>query len=417
LKIRRVTSRTRQPGRKTLLFLIVLLLGGIGVGSYFYLRFTPGDLEAPTHTAEPAVTRDLGETKKDPRIVLLTQLTGSFRKEGEMLRMGIELAWQELQQKGLRSELSVCDAGKNSAEAARWASELADDPDVITLIAHLPITLLMEIAPILEDEGVVAIIPAGSHQQLEQHPSLLPLVCLDDSEGVQAATIAKEWAQKNPVAVAYAPSKYGELLHQGFVQQAQAIGLDASSFAVENDAIALQETVSQLLQVDPAVIWLAGSPFWGEKIITLLAEKEYRGRILVPRSYGEALIEDLFGDHLDRLYVFRPVLMTDSRNGSLQEFARRFREEYWREPHYLAALGYDAMQWLGQLLQKGSTTRSSLRSQFLGYDSAARAYQGLAGPVYFDSRGRPHSNLQVAVFKDGRFVPADEKDQKEDPAS
>lgn len=352
----------------------------------------------------------------DPRIVLLTHLSGPFQKEGEMLRMGVELAWNDLKDKGTKGELVIQDAGRNASATARLVSDLGRDPKVVAIIGHLPISSLVKVAPILEKEKLLMIVPANSHQEIIQHTWLLPLVCLDSEEGAYAAMIARDWTEDS-AAVIYSPSLYGELLYEGFMTRAQSIELAAAAFKSDADQFSAQDTVDRVLQNDPSVIWLAGSPFWGEEIIAALTEKGYKGRLLVPRSYGEMLIEDLLGDYLNQLYVLRSVLVADENNDALQEFTDRFRELYWREPRWLAVLGYDAVTWVGELLQNSPMKRAALRDFFLDYNSQVKAYQGLAGPVYFDANGRTQRPLQVTVYRNGRFMPFDETSKQKDPSS
>lgn len=411
----RLPRTKRAPIGRKLFAVLFVLAAMIVCASYLWVK--GGSSKESVRSADSPESTNVDRAIDDPRIVLLTHLSGPFEKEGEMLRLGVELAWADLQQKGTNGKLVVRDAGRNASATARLVSELGHDPKVVAVIGHLPVSSLVEVAPVLEQEKLLMIVPANSHQQIIQHSWLLPLVCLDGEEGAYAALIAKDWAKDAATAVIYSPSTYGELLYEGFMSQAQSIKLATTAFSSDTDEVSLQDTVDRVLQVNPSVIWLAGSPFWGVEIISALTEKGYKGRLLVPRSYGEMLIEDLFGEYLNQLYVLRSVLVTDKNNDSLQEFTNRFRELYWREPRWLAVLGYDAMKWVGELLQNGPVKRSALRDFFLEYNSPMQAYQGLAGPVYFDANGQTQRPLQVTVYRNGRFMPFDERSKHKDSSS
>lgn len=400
-KIKNIRSKRRS------LFILFGLLSVMACISY--LLFDSFGSGAPAENPELSEKTNLDRTIDDPRVVLLTQLSGPFEKEGKMLRLGVEMAWKELDQRGAPGELTVLDAGHETPMITESVRALTRDPDVVAIVAHLPVKTVMQIAPILEKRKVLMIVPASSHQQLTQHPWVLPLVCLDSEEGAYAAIVAKTWAKDKPAAVVHSTSTYGELLYEGFMSKAQDINLDVAEFTSNTDGLSVQDAVEKVFQSDPAVIWMAGSPFWGVNIISALAEKGYEGKLLVPRSYGEMLIEDLLGEYLNQLYVLRPALVTDKNNTALQEFTNRFRELYWREPKWLAVLGYDAMKWIGEVLRKGPISRTTFRDYFLQYDSPMNAYQGLAGPVYFDSNGHTQRPLQVTVYRNGRFMPYDEK--------
>lgn len=404
---------TRLPRKRSLLVLAVV--SGLLCGSYFWLK--GGSSQPPVKPVEPTEAEHTAQTEHEPQIVLLTHLSGAFEKEGEMLRLGVELAWQDLQELNVSGRLIVRDAGRNASATARLVSELSHDPTVLAIIGHLPIDALVQSAPILEEEELLMIVPANSHEQIIQHSWLLPLVCSDGREGAFAANIVKDWAEGKTAAVIYDPSVYGQLLYEGFMRQARAVDLEAQAFSSEGDALSLQAAVDKALEVDPSVIWLAGSPFWGAEVISALTERGYKGRLLVPRSYGEMVMEDLLGDYLNQLYVLRSALVTDASNGPLQEFSNRFRQLHLREPRWLAVLGYDAMKWIGQLLQNGPVSRAALRDAILaGYNNPEQAYQGLAGPIYFDANGHIQRPLQVTVYRNGRFMPFVEASRK-DPST
>jgi len=402
--------------RRKLFFVLLVLVSIIACASYLWLKGSSS--KKPVRSAESPVATSADRAGDEPQIVLLAHLSGPFEKEGEMLRLGVELAWKDLQQDKVSGRLVIRDAGRDASATARLVSELGHDPDVLTIIGHLPITSLVQAAPILEEEKLLMIVPASSHQQIVQHSWLLPLVCLDSQEGAYAAMVLQDWAKDAAAAVIYSPSTYGQLLYEGFMSRARAIDFEAPAFSGDTDKFSLQKTVDRVLQVDPSVIWLAGSPFWGAEIISALTERGYKGRLLVPRSYGEMVMEDLLGDYLNQLYVLRPALVSDKNNGPLQEFTNRFHELYWREPRWLAVLGYDAMKWVGELLQNGPIKRGALRESILEkYNSPAQAYQGLAGPVYFDANGHTQRPLQVTVYRNGRFMPFVETGDRKDSSS
>ena len=398
-------EHTRKKRRIRLTGVIFLVVFTVLIAGCFLLWFRAEDSKEPIKTLDSEKTVKQESVIHDPKIGLLLPLSGPFQKEGELLRDGIELAWKELQQKGVQGQLVVRDAGRNARETLKLAESMARDPDLVVFIAHLPTRILAELAPMLERQNLLAILPANSHQQLTQYPSMLPLVCLDEEEGAYAATIAKSWAEKDTAVVVHDSSTYGELLFESFLQEAQEIQLTTAEFSTDADEFSLSTTIDEILQERPEVIWLAGSPFWGVRIINTLVEKGYVGRFLAPRSYGGPFIEDLLGDYLDQLYVLRSALVIDEDDSVAKEFTKKFRERYWREPQRLAVLGYDAMNWLGLLLRKGPLKRSSVHDFFLSYDSSEHAYSGLAGPIYFDSEGKPQRQLQVMTYQDGRFVP------------
>lgn len=343
---------------------------------------------------------------KQPRIGLLIPLSGPFGQEGKMFQLGIELAWEELQDQGVKAELVVRDTGRDFSEAAQMANRMTCDPNMLLVIAHLPTTVVNEVMPSYEKAKLLMLDPAGSHQNLVGRSWLLPLVSSDREEAAWAARIVHKWTADKSAAVLYDDDPYANVLYQGFETEAEKIKLNVLPFACQEKDSSIEEVTSKLLKENPAAIWLAGTPTWGTKVVKALLQKQYKGRFLAPQSYGDPFLENLFGKYPENFFILRPGLVTDQGNGAMQDFCKTFRSNYWRDPSWLSVLGYDTMRWVGKALQQGPLSRMAVRDHFLQYNSPKHAFQGLGGPVFFDENRQVQRPFHVAVYRNGRLQPA-----------
>jgi len=341
-----------------------------------------------------------------PRVALLLPLSGPFRRDGEMLRRGAEMAWEKVEADHPEAELLVLDGGEASSQVAATALQLAEDPAVVAVVAHLPVALLARIIPGYQREEVPLLIPANSHQSLVNEPWVFPFTISDHSEGARAASVIAQASNGEPAVVVYDPSPYGEMLFKGFQEKAMEDRLTYEAIAYEEDSPP-GSGLAELARRDPPLVWLAGPPLWGSKVMKTLMENGYEGKALVPKCYGETFLEDLFGNYLPNLRILWPVSITPSQDSSMEAFCKAFQERYWREPNWLAVLGYDIIAWLGKTLNKSHrpVTREQIALHLLQYDSPENAFRGIAGPVFYDGKGRVQRASYVTVYQKGKFVP------------
>lgn len=397
----RVPSTTPRTRRRRLtrlgLLLGLVLLVGWGVHHWRSVPEPPEPEPVPEAKVEPAVV-------ESPTVVLLLPLSGRFEDDGKMMKMGAELAWHEIDPSESRFHLKTMDAVGDAAMAEGSATLLADDPQVVAVIAHLPERILTKIIPIFEENHLPLLIPAGSHQNLFYHTWVFPLLSSDRTEGAFTARAIHEMLPDGKIAVLAYPDPYGEVLTTGFEHEAvnQQFEYVEIKSGREQDAIA--RNVEDIIGGGFSAVWLAGPPVWGARVIERLHERSFAGKLLVPRSHALLHPDDLFGDELKKLYFVRSVRDGGDKEGPAAGFESRFQECYWRHPDRLAALAYDAVTWVGGILEQGPAARAAVRQGLLVYDSEAKAFQGVTGRFFFGRDGQIEHSFQIAVYKKGRFV-------------
>jgi branched-chain amino acid transport system substrate-binding protein len=392
-----------------LLIPLILVLAQAGYKGYKWFRQEnpkPQQIEEQQQAGHHANREEQNSEEQiaaQPSIALLAPLSGTFIEDGEMLRNGAQLAWEEIKKQGVTAELVILDGAKDPSEIIDTVGKMAQDPDTLLLIGHLPMASLSAIMPICGSQKLPLLAPASSHQGLVNQPWVFPLVGSDVSEGSFAAGLAQRWSEGKPVAAVYEPGPYGEILQGGFKEEAGKRNLEFYNIECRADEASLETAVAAVLENDPSVVWLAGAPVWGAGVATALAEKGFKGRLIAPQSYGDIFLEDLFGKVLDRLYILTSFSVPDDRKTALEEFSKAFRERFWREPDRLAVAGYDAVQWVGKALQEASLSRKSVRDYFLRHDSPQHLFRGIGGDVFFDANGCTQRSLQLAVYRQGKL--------------
>ncbi len=402
-----IPRRRRRPWSRILAVVILVGIGFLGWTAYQRLTapYRPHEIGGNRPTARPTPV-DNHLAVAEPTVVMMVPLSGFFAEEGRMMAMGARLAWNQQQALGVKGRLRIVDGAEDLEQLKKVAEELAADPNVVVAVAHLPERVLIRIVGLFEKSGPALLMPALTHENLYRYRWVFPLLDSDRQEGLWASQIAARLTGSGRIAVVASADQYGQLLAEKFREGCRNQGLACAS-VVTDDRWPLSRAVAQVLEQRPDLVWIAGLPRWGAKIVSLLVRRGFSGKILAPRSYGWLHPVDLFGNNSGHLLILRPAVLEEKTPGPAVDFKTRFERSFWRRPDILAALAYDTLNWIGKCLKRPPVNRDLFRHRFSCYRSRQHAYQGVTGSFYFDQDGSLHHSLVAAVYRDGRFVAYD----------
>ncbi len=396
--LRQPPSRKKWPGWRITVGL--LLLAALSSGVYFWMG------RSATRSEEAGAAPESASTSvRYPAIGVLAPLSGPMKREGESFRQGVELAWKELQDQGLQGEMLFRDSGKGEEEALLLVQQILSDPRVAVLMVHMPMTVLSRVLPECRKKRVLLVAPASSHEELARSPWGFPFIASDRSEGFQASGIAKDLAKGAKIALLHEPGPYGDLLLKGFQEGAAEHSTSYEAIPCQADAAALAATLSEKLPPETPLVFLAGSPLWGVTVAEALSELNFKGRLLLPQTYGKMTLEDLADLFPDRLYAMRP-LPPAAGHAAMDTLHKAFVRAYWKKPDDLAILAYDAMNWVGSALKTGAASREELRERLRSGTRGDAPYAGAGGEVFFDAAGVLQRRMQLTLYRNGSFEPA-----------
>lgn len=135
---------------------------------------------------------------------------------------------------------------------------------------------------------------------------------------------------------------------------------------------------------------------------------EFLGQVAI---YDEAVAEAP-GGVTDGIYAMTSVLFAypDDPRPQVQEFAKKYKKMFGREPNFAAQLGHTAAQLIVQGMQNAGRDLTS--ESFIAGIEKIRGYQDVFGspPISFAPDRHQGSNESfLTVVKDGRWVPVTTK--------
>lgn len=402
-------NRRRKPKRRIPVLLAILLC--VAALAYFSGSLphksssSPPQKASPVEPEKPKPVEASEPAISHPRIGVILPLSGDFKSEGEMIRDGIGLAKSRMDADGVKVEVDIKDGGGEAAEAIRMAREFAANPDTLLVVAHLPVSVLSPLISDYERAKLPLLVVSNSHESLLNHPFIIPFIPSDHREGARAAELASKWAGKGGATVIQDTGSYGMILSSGFNEGAQKAGFSVTTLGCAASDPSIDGLIDQIIEANPAVIWLAGPPSWGAGIVRAIADRGFKGHLMVPQSYGRMIPDGLFGEYAERLTILWPVESVESDRNGMPGFKNDFLRSFMREPDCMAVLGYDIMGWIEKALQSGPPSRKGVRERLLGSGSKGQPLTGVGGSFYFDEKGRIERPFHLVVYRGGKLVP------------
>lgn len=354
----------------------------------------------------PAQTRARFLAQSQGEIVIA--VAWPLHQEEARLADGVNLALDEINQAGgilggRKIRLVFKDDQASLASGRRVAQELADQPEVVAVIASLNSYIASAASRIYEQAGMVMVTPGASGQKVTETGQHLVFRNLPGNreQGRQIAAYATSQRYKN-VAIYYMKNDDGIDLVNHFEQGLNGSGVtvaDRRSFQSGDDnyALVLADWAS-LLKFD--ALFLVGE---ARQCGQILRAARAAG-ITVPvfaggRSDSERLLQEA-GAAADGAVVFS-LFNSDDPRPEVRSFNQRYQQRFGQLPDSAAAQGYDTLKLLASAMTRANSIEPGRIASTL---RATHEWPGVAGPLVLDQQGDAVGKRLVRlVVRGGRF--------------
>jgi branched-chain amino acid transport system substrate-binding protein len=303
------------------------------------------------------------------KIGLVAPFEGLHRPLGYEVLFGVKLALQELNAaediEGYRVELVALNDFDDPVEAARQASALIADPDVVGVIGHLSTETTRAAAPVYQAAGLAMVVPWSS-PVLESDRSGVVSVAANLAEtGDRLATISRDMGFNHMAPVE--DGRFGAI-----PDNTQALSLDAEGVSAGEILVDLHQAnifLPVFGQVD------VGSP----------------QTLQVARTAADGLIYVSPGPDPQQL-------------DEAASFVARYQALAGFSPGPRAVLAYDATQVLLKAIEQSLDKKPPLPRADVRALIRTVQWQGLSGEIAFDeSGGRIDAPVWVYQMADGAY--------------
>jgi len=323
-----------------------------------------------------------------------SQLNGAKLRAKEINGMGGDIKIEILPE----DDLSVCSQSINAANkliSKRVLAILGPINSPCTLVT-VPVTEKAKVPQFTVSIGT-AITRKGSKWIFRM------AVAADGQTKELAKYVVKEKGYKK-FAVMNTNDEYGQSAADGFVAALEGLGV--KPVIVQTWTRDDKDYTGQLTRIkatDSQALFLTGS-FTDSALIAKQA-KQLGLNVTLLGDTGNATPKyvELGGDAVEGTILVEPFTPGDP-DPKIQEFAKRFRAEYKKDPDSWSAEFYDAVGIIYEAAKRIPDLDQAKLRDYAASLTKANPYKGIMGDVYFDERGDPLYSLYKVQIKNGKKV-------------
>lgn len=365
---------------------------------------------SPVSTTAPVASAITQPTVDTSPIVIgvAAPMTGSAADYGIQVTRGIELAMDEVNEKGGVNgrplEMKVCDDQCDPQQAAACAQKFVSDPTIFAVLGHICSSCTLAGDPIYNEAGLTAMTVNSSNPTITEQGWMYVFrsTPTDAQQGVSIVDFATKTLGAKNIAIIHSNDDYGLGLKQSAEAQIAKVG--ASLVATETFITGQDKDFSSLLtkiaQAKPDVLFILGQ--YAED--GLIAKQRVAAGlgdipIVLPAGAQHQEFITLGGAGAEGAYVavfYNLAKDTPENQALIQKVATKYDGAL---PGEQVPWGYDGVYIFAQAIEMGATKETM--PEFLHKVD----YTGLTGHITFDEKGQvlPMAG-DIEIVKDGQFV-------------
>ncbi|MBI1979885.1 MAG: ABC transporter substrate-binding protein [Elusimicrobia bacterium] len=344
--------------------------------------------------------------QQEIKIGAVLSITGSGAPYGEDAQRGIELAVNQINNKGgIKGEevkLIVEDDQTDPKTSTLAVNKLISQDRVQVIIGAVTSSSMLADAPIAEKAKVVLLSPGASNPKITEAGDFIFRDWISDAlEGKAMADYLYQREKVRKVAILYINNDYGTGLKEVFTERFKALGGDAIlAESYNQDDTDFRSQLTKIKNARPERIYLPG--YYKEMALTLKQAKEMGIKIPFRSvvTFEEPDLLKLAGKEAEGVIYSSPFYDPSSEDEHIRNFVTGFKNKYQREPGIFAAHGYDAVFLIADAIERRGYKGESIRDGL--YE--IRDFRGVSGRMSFDKNGDVTKPVAIKEIRNGKFA-------------
>lgn len=347
------------------------------------------------------------QTKREPEVIKIgasLPLTGEIASYGQRAKRGIEIALQEINNKGgingRKIQVIFEDDRNDPKTAVSIITKFATVDKVPVVIGSAGSTLSLAMAPIANENRIVLLSPISSSRKLtvEGGPYFFRVCPADDAQAKELAKWVLEEGYKK-AAIIYTNNSWGKPLAETFKRYFEKRGGKIVVYeGVEEKTTDLR---TQLLKVKASGVKAVVSPTYpveGANLVRQAKEMGLQVKFFGGDPWSSPEFLTAAGDAAEGVFFVDPA---EPKGGKFKSFATEYQKRYGEIPDVNAAFGYDALLAIATAMKMAKHIDGPSIKEMLHRVS----FDGATGRIEFDDNGdikNPAFNRNVV--KNGKKV-------------
>lgn len=314
------------------------------------------------------------------KIGVILPLTGELASYGNPMRIGIEMAYNEIDNS--KYKLIIVDSKGENNTAVSALQKLISIDGVKYVIGDVSSSTTLAMVGIAEKNEVLILSPGASSPKLQNiSPFFARNYPSSIEESVNSASFINANFNKESVAVIYANDEYGIGLASLFKKEFENYGGVIIMFeSYENNQTDFKTLLSKIKQKEPKIIYLAGNQKEMGRFMRQFHEMGINSQIVSSISFLEADCLNVAGDAANGAIVPLPYYNPeDTIYEGAYKFGKLFYNKHGQKPTVAEAVGYDAVK----LMIKAIETGNDSTTQAAAYLRNLKNYDGALGLLNF----------------------------------
>ena len=351
------------------------------------------------------------------KVAVAGPFTGNMAAFGESIRRGAELKAKEINAssgiKGVKLTLVFEDDIGRAQEAARVATRIAVDSQILAVVGHFNSACSLAGKPIYQRGGLVALSPGSTYVTVvEGSDWMFRNIYSDNFQGQFIAKyIQNVLTEFQSVAVLFDENGYGREVQNGFTRAAMETNLNI--VAVESytwNSTDFEPQLARLKLKDPDLICIFGLYREAGIIIKQARETGITAQFFGPDGVDSPDFLTIAGTAAEGTYLITPFTF-EAGGEEAAQLTQAFEAEYSFAPDTWAALTYDAIGMIAEAIEQTyshnvslAENRKFIRDYLASLDTPEKGYNGITGLTYFDEKGDCIKPAHIKLVKNGKFT-------------
>ncbi|MDI6860832.1 MAG: ABC transporter substrate-binding protein [Caldisericia bacterium] len=333
-------------------------------------------------------------------------ISGEAATFGLSTREGEELAVEEWNAKGgvlgKKIKLIFEDDKGDPTEAATVYTKLIEQDKVVGIVGTVMSKCSLAGAPIAQAKGVPMISPTSTNPKVTEVGDYIFRACfIDPFQGTVGANFAyNDLGVRKAGCIFDIGNDYTKGLAEFFRDQFIKLGGQIVGFESHpTGATDFKAQLTNLIKAGAELIYI--SDYYNDAGLIMKQARElgFKGYFLGGDGWDSPKLVEIGGQAVEGGF-FTNHFSKDDQRPEVQEFVKKYREKYGKDPDALAALAYDAMNIMLTAIQTaGSTDGAKIRDAM-----KSLTFKGVSGVIKFDEKRNPVKSAVIIEIKNGQQV-------------